>query len=1728
MAQDTKRKIIVEIEAQSKDFNKVVEDIQAKLQALGQSPSTAMKKQLQQYTIEMKSLQATVARLLNGEAVIDEEGIKTVQKQVASLNGLVERLTKSFATITLPEDVSTQINDLIDKINIANRSLRGLKGALGRNVKRLTESGNDLTEIEKTNIYQKAATTLVTSGGESVTSYAQLQSEALKLSQVETEKLTEENKELLRVYNEVNKAIEERIARVKSWIATGQGKIAEKEKEIEDLENQQGALVDQGASAQQQEVIKSAIEYNTRRAETNEKSAEAIKKLNEELGKNTVGEKKNQSTVLKSIGNFVKYQVVVKTLRRILQQTISTITTMDEAMTGMAVVTSMSREEAWQLLGTWQDLASQTGKTTSEIASMATKFYQQGRSTTEVIQLTEAAAKAATIAGIDGSRSIDLLTNAINGFQLSASQAMEVSDKFAALAASAATDYEELAVALSKVAAQANLAGMSMDFTLGLLTKGIETTKEAPETIGTALKTVISRMRELSDYGKALEDGVDVNRVETALGYIGVELRDQEGQFRDLENVLTEVGNKWETLTVNQQASVAVAMAGTRQQSRFIAMMQDFDRTLELVDSSANSYGATLAQSAKYMDGLQAKVTLLKNAWESLITSETVTNILITGVEALTSVVNVLSKNLLNILIPAMTIWVGLTAKDVVLTYQQITVKGLENVQEQKGLAFTLANTIARIKNALAAKKQSGAINANAGALEKENAANLANTASMAKLDAWTIIITASIALLALGIGLARKAIEYAHKTATDAANEGIELLEKMQVEYYNLRQSAEKVDKLAESFDELSRKINKSTEDLEELQSIVQQINDEAGENVVDLDASISEQRKQVLAYNAKLQEQQKASKAAMAGNIGAGYSAAVAASEEYSSKQAWSTKGTGAAIGAAALGLLGAILSVSGVGTFAGMALLAAAATGAGLGAVGGYAIGDLVDGQTNVTRTEEEIKQAYLKQLKSTSTGKETLRQAFVGNSEKLQSFNADLRSLLVNAAINSITTEDITEEGLNVNRILGGGGLNLDELSEEQVKAFNKAFSSNKLSDYKDALDSLGPDFDNLKNNLTNTGTLFDIFGNEATKNISDAITEFDSLGMSIEDIQSLLDGLGKEKIKDFTGYLEKAKDAATAAGEEWDKLTDNIKQYFLIKAAQNDIETNIENLESVVSTKRSGKDIFGEELKTEQQNFVTSTLTTLIENAYKEGDTQDMKNKEVGILIDQLAAQEITEWTVNGKTYKAKDLKKSINKDDPLITSLLEAVKIYEGDVASALADVAAAENALKDLDPLKDNISIKDLAQSFTSLSSDMEKFSKIAKGSLTYSEKLELIEKYPDLSKPIMEGTLDVATIRDYYNKQYEQKRDELNASIFRLKDLGENRTKEQDSDLTQYELALKSLEEEAQGSFIGIGVEQMKTVTDAYEKASLAVTKYEKALDRLDEGTDEYITTQEKLIEAYKEQAKAAQDSISESEKGIKKLIEDAKFSRDDFEIVDGMWTYLGVMENVDKTTLQTLLGLLDAQYGEDYQKLLDARWDSVKKAVELETETTKKALEERKEAYEKYFDEIDKARETEEFETDRQSLLQQMSALSGGFDTASKSRLKELKKQLRELEQKQLETQQEEERNALLADIDDSLEKLEKTINEAIKIWLNNNSITDQYIPFAGSVDYSVSNVASSSTSAAGRQTVEVTRTNNSNNNNFYTTINGSSNMGKEEWIDVFSESLERTGVSSNVRN
>lgn len=251
-------------------------------------------------------------------------------------------------------------------------------------------------------------------------------------------------------------------------------------------------------------------------------------------------------------------------MSKLTREAITTVTEMDESLTGMAMVTGKTKEEVNALIPQIQQLAQDTSTAMTEVAGLITEYTKQGRNLQESFTLAEETAKAAKISGISAAEAIDYMTSAINGFNLAATDATHVSDIFANVAAISATDFEDLAVGLSKVSAQANLAGMSIEYTTALLAKGIETTQEAPESIGTALKTILARMRELSDYGSTLEDGGSVNSVESALAAAGIKLRDVNGEFRDMEDIFNELGPKWDNLNTMQQQAIAQAIAGTR------------------------------------------------------------------------------------------------------------------------------------------------------------------------------------------------------------------------------------------------------------------------------------------------------------------------------------------------------------------------------------------------------------------------------------------------------------------------------------------------------------------------------------------------------------------------------------------------------------------------------------------------------------------------------------------------------------------------------------------------------------------------------------------------------------------------------------------------------------------------------------------------------------------------------------------------------------------------------------------------------------------------------------------------------------------------------------------------------------------------------------------------------------------------------------------------------------
>ena len=335
-------------------------------------------------------------------------------------------------------------------------------------------------------------------------------------------------------------------------------------------------------------------------------------------------------------------------LKKAVRSAYEDVKELDAAMNSIAIVTDFTTKELWKQVDVYAKLAQEIGVSLVGVYDVQKLYYQQGRDAADVATLTTETLKFARIAEMDYAEATDAMTVAINAFKLEASDASRVVDVYSQLAARAAVNQNELANAMSKVASMAASVGMSLETTSAFLTKIIESTRESAETSGTALKTVLARfgeVKKLIDTGKTegtTDEGeaVDVNKIDTALKAIGVRLTDEQGQMRALDQVLIETAQKWDSLDSMTQRYLATMAAGSRQQSRFIALMSDSERLVNLLGEAYNSAGAGERQYEKTQESLETKLNNLHTAWTEFTTSITDSNLIKGAVDLLTQILN--------------------------------------------------------------------------------------------------------------------------------------------------------------------------------------------------------------------------------------------------------------------------------------------------------------------------------------------------------------------------------------------------------------------------------------------------------------------------------------------------------------------------------------------------------------------------------------------------------------------------------------------------------------------------------------------------------------------------------------------------------------------------------------------------------------------------------------------------------------------------------------------------------------------------------------------------------------------------------------------------------------------------------------------------------------------------------------------------------------------------------
>lgn len=339
-------------------------------------------------------------------------------------------------------------------------------------------------------------------------------------------------------------------------------------------------------------------------------------------------------SVFQSFGGSLKEAFSTFTMANLLEdaiyktidtakQGIDTVKEFNDIKTSLAMATGEEKSYINDLMESYNDLGQELGSITSDVAASADSWLRQGRTLNETNQLIRDSMVLSKDTNISSEQSAEILTATLNGFQLAADQAGHINDVLTSIDLESASDAGGIGTALTRVASMANNAGVSLEKTAAMIATIKDVTQGSDESIGTALKSIFSRMNQIKA-GKFVdaETGEPLNNVEKVLNKVGISMRDVNGQFKDSEIIMDEVAGKWNTFDSMTQKAIATAQAGAHQYNNLIALYDNYDKVQRLTETAQNSEGTAEQKfTDNYLTSLEAKTNALKASLESLATS---------------------------------------------------------------------------------------------------------------------------------------------------------------------------------------------------------------------------------------------------------------------------------------------------------------------------------------------------------------------------------------------------------------------------------------------------------------------------------------------------------------------------------------------------------------------------------------------------------------------------------------------------------------------------------------------------------------------------------------------------------------------------------------------------------------------------------------------------------------------------------------------------------------------------------------------------------------------------------------------------------------------------------------------------------------------------------------------------------------------------------------------------
>lgn len=296
---------------------------------------------------------------------------------------------------------------------------------------------------------------------------------------------------------------------------------------------------------------------------------------------------------------------------------------LNKSLNQIQIVTGHSAEQMARFAKQANIAAKELSTTTTAYTDASLIYYQQGLDDANVKARTDITVKAANAAGTNAEEMADYLTAVWNSYKVGSDELERYVDVMAALGAGTATSLEEISTAMEKVASVGEATGVKFEQMSSIIATVSSVTRQSAETVGTAFKTIFARMADLKLDGSVEEDGVTttLGTVSKQLAQVGVNILDANGELRDMGDVTEELMGKWGTMNKATQQAVAIAIAGKRQYTQLLALMNNQDMYKDAMNMATGAEGTLQEQADTYAKSWEAAQKRVKAAAQGIYDS---------------------------------------------------------------------------------------------------------------------------------------------------------------------------------------------------------------------------------------------------------------------------------------------------------------------------------------------------------------------------------------------------------------------------------------------------------------------------------------------------------------------------------------------------------------------------------------------------------------------------------------------------------------------------------------------------------------------------------------------------------------------------------------------------------------------------------------------------------------------------------------------------------------------------------------------------------------------------------------------------------------------------------------------------------------------------------------------------------------------------------------------------